>query len=331
MFKGKNTIISSYLNKEAKTNSDITLFEELSQIGNGKFKTQVEHSRKLRLEGLIAESKAVKSTLPVVTFSGKFNGAHRAEHLSQYTNLMVIDIDNLDFNELDDIKNKVFLDEHVLATWISPSNAGLKILFVTSSTHETHKTYFGEICDYLSARYGIDVDKSGSDICRLCFTSYDPKILIKDDCKPFFVNVEELVAKIIPDKPNKGNTVSAKPNTTDTRIEKILFYATEGKNLKSDRNMVDKIIKYLKSRKLSITNNYQDWYKVGLAIANTFTYDLGQKYYLYLCQLDGAAHDEYKSISMLQYCYRNRKIKKVNFASIIYMAEQKGFLVKVSK
>jgi hypothetical protein len=332
MFKGKNTIISSYLNKEAKTNNDITLFDELSQIGNGRYRTTVENSRQLRSKGLIAESKAIKATLPVVTFSGKFSGAHRAENLSEYTNLMVIDVDGLDFADLSDIKNNIFTDPHILATWISPSNAGLKILFLTSSSIDTHKVYFSELCDYLLTNYNIDVDKSGSDVCRLCFTSYDPEILIKFDCKPFSVNIEELELKIIaPEKQSKTHSVAIKPESLDTRIEKILFYATEGKNNKNDRNTIDKILKYLRSKKLSITSNYQDWYKVGLAISNTFTYDLGLKYYLYLCQLDGPAHDEYKSISMLQYCYRNRKIKKVNFATIIFLAEQKGFLSNFAK
>jgi hypothetical protein len=122
--------------------------------------------------------------------------------------------------------------------------------------------------------------------------------------------------------------ISKKTSTLDKKLEKSLFYATEGKNLKKDRDTIDKIIRFLRSRKLSITDNYNDWYKVGLAIANTFTYDLGLKYYLYLCEMDGSNHDEYKSVGILDYCYRNRKLNVVNFATIVFLAEQKGFLSK---
>lgn len=326
MVKGKEIIISSYNNKAAKTNVEITLLEELNYIIKGRCKTQVEHCRRLYTAGLIAEYKMAKSVLPVVTFSGTFNGAHTADNLSDYSKLFVIDIDNIEEVELKEKKETIFDDKHVLAIWISPSNRGLKILISTESTADAHKTYYSEICNYLSSTYNILIDKSGSDICRLCFTSYDPETLFKDECEPFVVDLEVITEKLTATKTPKDSI--KRITTLDRKLEKRLFYATEGKNLRNDRDTIDKIIRFLRSRKLSITDNYNDWYKIGLAIANTFTYDLGVKYYLYLCEMDGINHDEYKSAGILDYCYRNRKLNVVNFATIIFLAEQKGFAIK---
>lgn len=322
MAKEKNIIISNYPNKLAKANIGISLSEELLRIKNGLFKAQIERSRDFLSQGLVAEYKEAKSMLPVVTFSGLFNGAHKAENIIEYTGLIVIDFDGLETVNLPNKKRELFSDKFILAVWISPSNKGLKTLIKTDATIDTHKIYFEEACDYLASKYGVDADKSGSDICRLCFSSYDPEVLTKQDCESFSVNVESLKANLLSSKIEKSTTTKL----TDSFLEKKLFYATEGKNSKRDRDTIDKIIKYLKKRHLSITGSYHDWYRVALSIANTFTYDLGKKYYLYLCQLDGVAHDEYKSINLLEYCYRNRKFKEINFATIIYLAEQKGFV-----
>jgi len=329
MFKVDNIVISKYLNKVAKENKDITVIEELMNIRDGKYKQEVEQCRYFLSLGEKSEYQKAKSNLPVVTFSGQFKDAHRAENLIYYSQLMVIDVDKIESIRLCPTKEIIAKDPHVIATWISPSNAGFKILFVTNSNPETHKIYFGEICEYLLLNYGIEADKSGSDICRLCFTSYDPLVIIKENATPFNVDISKATIKLI-SKTTTSKTVRTLDieHNIDKKIDKILFFATEGKNSKKDRDTIDKLIKYLKVRKLSITVTYDDWYRVALAIANTFTYDLGKKYFLYLCQLDGINHDEYKSISLLEYCYRNRKINGINFATILYMAEQHGFVLK---
>jgi hypothetical protein len=321
MVKGEKTIISNYSSKTAKFNTDTLLINELNRIKNGYLKIQIENCRLLLSQGLTEKYKEAKGSLPGVTYSGTFEGSHRAENLTNYSKLMIIDFDGLDPSQILKQKTQIFNDKHVLAVWFSPSNQGLKVLVKTDSTIETHKIYFGKICNYFTENFNLHADKSGSDICRICFTSYDPEILIKEDCIAFSVDLSkiEIQLNLIKSTDRPSSVV------TDFKLDKTLFYATEGRNSKRDRDTIYKIIKFLRHRKLSITNSYQDWYRIGLAIANTFTYELGKKYYLYLCELDGINHDEYKSINLLDYCYRNRKIKEVNFSTIIYLAEQKGF------
>ena len=46
-------------------------------------------------------------------------------------------------------------------------------------------------------------------------------------------------------------------------------------------------------RNLSITNSYEEWYRIALAIANTFTYEIGEKYFLKISKIDDG----------LKFCY----------------------------
>ncbi|MFD2872340.1 BT4734/BF3469 family protein [Mucilaginibacter ximonensis] len=320
-------IISSYSNKTSKENIKISLLEELIRIKEGYVKAEIDYCRQLLTDGRINEYKEAKATLPGVTFSGTFNGAHKAENLLSYSKLLIIDIDGLNLSEIDEIKRQLFADSYVAAVWLSPSNNGLKVLFSTDSTPDVHKIYFGEICRYVKENFNIDVDRSGSDTGRICFTSFDPDILIKNSCASFSVDLAQIESRF------KFSKTAAKSDIkiTDEKIDKLLFFATEGKNKKRDRETIVKIINYLKLKRISITEGYDDWFRVGLAIANTFTYDIGKKYYLDLCELDGYRHDEYKSINLLEQCYRNRIINEVTFSTIFYLAEQKGFKIPVTR
>jgi len=68
------------------------------------------------------------------------------------------------------------------------------------------------------------------------------------------------------------------------------------------------------------------WYRVAYAISNAFTHDIGEKYYLRLCRLDGVKNDEIKSRNMLIYCYE-RANGSISFGTIKKFAELKGYKI----
>jgi hypothetical protein len=332
MFLQNKIFISQYVNTQSKVAKNVLLIDELNKIKNGYYKESVELCRNFLELGQPEKYKQAKSNLPAVTFSGIFSQSHKLENLLVYNKLIVIDVDGLPIETIEEQRKVLYEDIFVLAVWISPSNRGIKVLINTDSNQDTHKIYFNEISNYLKLKYDLNVDKSGCDICRLCFSSYDPNLLIKRECRPFKIDVESIALKLLPE-PNdttKGHKQFAGLNLSDSKVDKLLFYSTENRNKARDRTSITKIIKYLTKKGYSITSNYNDWYKVGLAISNTFTFDLGKKYFLDLCRLDGLNHDEYKSLYLLEYCYRNRKLDQVNFASILYLTEQKGFSLNKS-
>jgi hypothetical protein len=63
---------------------------------------------------------------------------------------------------------------------------------------------------------------------------------------------------------------------------------------------------------------------VAFAVANTFTHDVGERYFLRLCRLDGTNHDEVGSKKLLRYCYLNSR-GKITFRTIIRFAILNGY------
>ena len=90
------------------------------------------------------------------------------------------------------------------------------------------------------------------------------------------------------------------------------------------------IIRFLSNKNLSITNKYEEWCKVGMAISNSFTYDIGIKYFLKLSMLDNEKFNEVTCTNFLNNCYETRK-GNVNFNSIVYLANLKGYKTKKQK
>ncbi len=311
------------------------MLEELNKIKEKTYKVSIEECRRVLLEDGKESYTILKKRLPALTFCGTFNGPHSKETLVTFNPLLIIDVDNLLPEEVEAKKALLFQDEHIFACWISPSGNGIKALMKTNATAETHKYYFDAAVKYFDNHYQIAVDVCGSDVCRLCFVSYDPNLLQKNKSKIFEIREEDLVRLFEEGTPKTRRSASRvnsdvkkefKTNIRD--IDSALFHKTEGRNNKQNREQLAKIITFLSKNKLSITSSYDDWFRVAIALANSFTYTLGEGYFLKLCRLDGLCHDDYKSRYLLQYCYRNRRLGEINFATIIYLAQQKGFEVR---
>lgn len=307
------------------------LLDELLLIKSGYYKEEVLACRNLYKVDKKKYSQ-LKAGLPAVTFSGQFNGGHKKELLTRYNNVIVIDIDRIEDADILSLKEKFKNDPYIFACWISPSGNGLKLLIRIPSNILTHKFYFNKIWDYLFATYGIEADTSGSDYSRLCFVSYDTDIILKEEIEIFPIHEDEWSAELFEGSntfKNQNAQLEVLNGSGLGKTEKTLFYQTEGRNRREDRETSRKIITYLKKNGLSITESYPAWLKVGFAIANSFTYDIGKEIFLKLCRLDGPLHDEYKSECLLQFCYIKRRHNVVNFATIIYMASLKGFLISL--
>lgn len=320
--------VSKYPTAQSKTNIKVSLTEELEKIRNGFYRTQILACRENLIQD-IKLYKQLKTTLPAITFCGVFDGPHSKNALAIYNNIIIIDIDNVLEVNINSIKALLFSDPYVIACWISPSGRGLKLLIPIEADVILHKLYFDRIVDYLTAKYDVDIDTSGADVCRLCFVSYDEDLMLKNNAEKYPVDEDEWFIALLNnhglEKKDKILNLPERKLELFDKTEKILFYKTEGKNKAINKELIRKIIAYLKRTNQSITKNYQDWLKVAFAISNSFTYDLGKKYYLEICRLDGVFHDEYKSENLLEYCYRKRKIDGINFGSIIYLASIKGF------
>lgn len=112
--------------------------------------------------------------------------------------------------------------------------------------------------------------------------------------------------------------------------KKDALYNPKNRNKSKDRTAMSNIIKYLTIKNKSITYSYADWYKVAMGIANSFTFDIGKKYFNKLSALDVGKYNSINCENFLTDCYEMRN-GSIKFASIIYLANQQGYKTKSQK
>jgi len=305
---------------------DITINEVIEDIKSGKYKFRIERLRKFLIDGDLESFKAEKLKLPAVTFCGVFGEARKKEHLKIYNHLIVIDIDKLDENKLNKCITDLSLDKYVFSFWISPSNMGIKGLVSLQYNYDyihkidfSHKIAFYKLSKYFAESYDIHLDKSGNDTTRLCFLSYDEKLILKQQIFNFEIEEVDL------------NTISqfADYQESAVKVKKAIksdaFHNPTGKNKNFERRDIRLYINYLKKKKISIASEYENRYKIAYAISNSFTYDIGYKYFLDICKINYPKYNEDKCIILLKYCYENNT-GWTKFNYIAELVKNNGFI-----
>lgn len=193
-----------------KPYKDITLQEVYELVTrNERLKTLTEAVRRAAESGDETAQRMLKQqTLPYVTPCGVFS-YRKSDRLTEASGLIVVDIDHLDSRqEAEKLKRKLF-DDLLLCpvlTFISPSGQGVKAfipydLARIPDTRENASENIHWAMNYIQAVYdshsntadrGGDnkknrpdkgVDRSGKDLVRACFLSYDEEALIRREIK----------------------------------------------------------------------------------------------------------------------------------------------------
>lgn len=147
-----------------------------------QFKKQGEHYvtiEKIRSSSDKDEITNFKKTLPIVCFGGKFN-ERKKSGLLHSSGLLVLDFDSGKGFEM---KERFAKSKYTYAAFISPSGKkkGCKVVVRIPDVKddEEYKEYF----EFFEQNYGVD--KSGKDISRACFISYDPDLYINPNAEIF--------------------------------------------------------------------------------------------------------------------------------------------------
>jgi len=326
-----NKRVSYQMNTWSAFSKEMTIGEVLREIKSEDHKVQVQYLRSLISKGNKEEYNSHKRTLSAVTFCGTFDGERKKSKIKSYNSIIVLDVDKLNENELLRVKNSFLSEPVVFSFWESPSKEGLKGLvylryhfeITSENLDRAHKGAFKKLANYFNEKYNILLDSSGSDTTRLCFFSYDPLLQVKEDIFEFDITETDLLPLEASKK--KENEVELK-----FLSNKDALYNPAKKNIPSDRYTIAAIIRFLEKKKTSITNSYEEWYKVAMAIANTFTYDVGEKYFLKLSSFDSKKYNEIECKNFLLNCYESRS-GAITFSTIVYLANEKGYLTKKQK
>ena len=127
----------------------------------------------------------LKKSLIGFTVAGTFEGGRRLEYLKQYYPFIILDIDKLDLKDLPSVINKIKTIPYSYVTFVSPSGRGIKVIVKVNTNQSEHGYAFRQVANFYEKELGVAIDRSGKDITRLCFMSFDPDAYLNSAPKVF--------------------------------------------------------------------------------------------------------------------------------------------------
>jgi predicted P-loop ATPase len=211
-------------------------------LNNVKYGKWQTQIENIRSEENKDKRSKMKCALPSVTISGTFT-ERKADALIEHSGFICMDIDG--FND----KSVLLADPYTYALFRSASGNGIAV--IVKINKEKHKESFRWLRNYYFNTYGIVVDPAPQNVASLRFASYDNETFINDKARQ---------SKTIAE-------VERKPQSLPIVIG------------------TDKVSEYVKevvSKGINIAQNYDDYLKLGFALANGFGEE-GREWFHALC------------------------------------------------
>ena len=235
--KATVSVFTNFVNKI----EDKPLEEILNDIKKGTYRTKISEIRTFLDNDKKDEAAELKKQLDAFTVSGTFSNGRSVDKIQIYSQYVILDIDKLSILQLQEVKNTARLAVYTYAAFVSPSGNGIKIVVKVNTNKEVHKEAYKQVVDYYERALNIDIDTSGSDICRLCFVSYDDECYINNHSDVFEVAV--LIKKSI--------------------VHDIALSITNG-------TAIETYIEEIERTCTDISGNYETWCNIGFAISGEY-------------------------------------------------------------
>ena len=207
-----------------------------------KFKEQVEDYRKSADEKL---RKKIKGSLMCVTPSGTFNYGKESD-IIKHTGLLCIDIDFKDNPKPDMNKAKHIIGKNCPSLYyggLSLSGKGIFLIFRISNP-EYHKQHFEALAYLMSEKFDLQVDKAVKSPVSLRVASYDENPYYNPNPIPFQHTME-----------------------TDKKSGHVIRTVAEKNEIYKG---VEKAVSIIQEKGIDITKQYENWFKIGCALAHEF-------------------------------------------------------------
>lgn len=150
---------------------------------------QTEKARAAYLKyGKSPEYRAVRNKLPYITPDGVWNNRSKTGELLKPSNLIQIDIDELDAEAMAATRKILVADVHTLLLFTSPSGAGLKALVYC----ENFSSCKGAVLIAYYDKLGIKLDKSTLHDKAACFVCHDSSAYRSLEAEPFIIETAPL-------------------------------------------------------------------------------------------------------------------------------------------
>lgn len=181
-------MVSSIYRKFVKTGTG-ELFNILSAIKDGRFSGEITNVRELVNQGNNEGADNLKKQLWAFTPCGTFKDSRKAQSLQSYSQLVILDYDNVPVEEHDQVFKNIISDATTYSAFRSPSGKGIKAIVKVDSEAVDHGEAFIQVKRYYEGISGHPIDGSGKDISRLCYVSYDENLYLNEDSQIFKVKI----------------------------------------------------------------------------------------------------------------------------------------------
>ncbi len=164
-----------------------TLPEILEAIQQGVYQEEVLAVRRAVQRGDRKIADETKKQLHAFTISGRFEGGRTMSNLKEYYPFVILDIDKLKEEDLERVSKVVRELPYTHVCFLSPSGNGYKIIVKVNSNQSQHLSAYLQVAEFYERKLRVKIDKSGKDITRLCFFSYDENLFSNPKSKVFVV------------------------------------------------------------------------------------------------------------------------------------------------
>ena len=252
----------------------------------------------LRLRVVFEKEKriALKRSLPQATISGVFSPTRAKNNLSQHSRLICVDIDakdNPNILDWETLKQELSVLPQIAYCALSVSGKGL-FLVIPLRYPEKHLQQFRQLqIDF--RKMGIMIDSACSDITRLRCLSYDEHPIINEDATLY----------------------------EGVYVEKPKYHSFHPYLIHKGKNTLAKVAaccRKINERGIDITTSYDDWLKVGCALAT-----LGEngRSLFHICSQQNAKYNAVKTDKIFTDLLR-RNYQQVNIGTFFWMCKQHG-------
>ena len=256
----------------------------------------------IRQESDVEKQKNMKNELPLFTPSGLFSRAD-ASSLIKPSGLIGIDIDkkdNLNIEDFSQLKEKIGVVPYILYCGWSVRGEGYFCIMQIADSNKL-KEHFQSIQQDFN-RSNIIIDKSGSNINRRRYVSYDSEPYIN------------LNAKVYDKYLTNVNRPIPKANIAPYNNEKA-------------KESVENLLDSLELLGIDITENYDDWLKIGFGIANEFG-ENGRDYFHRISQFN-PEYDVDEANKKYSSCLKSKAKDdkpQITIATLFHYAQKHGVI-----
>ena len=259
-----------------------------------RYKDEIEEYRRCKDKKL---RDKVKKSLPCITPSGTFT-ERKETRISNHTGLICIDIDSKDNEEIDLDKSKHIIGEDCPSLYYAGLSIGGEGIFLIFRISEPlyHTQHFNALVNYLEKRFELNVDKHVKSMGSLRVISYDENPYYNPHPAPFehIMGTEDRIGYV-------SRTIAEKDAIT---------------------KKVQRAVKIIMEKDIDITNGYENWFKIGCALAYEFGED-GREWF----QIISSHYEEYYHSdcdSQYSRCLKYRDESKITIATFFHYCKMYG-------